>query len=95
MLLAFFKRREFLSDLRGSDKRWQLVEYAAIVWAILFPTVVICDIFGIKINAEVWLSLDSLFIANLSKKSFDKYVEHKYSKQSNSEESSETNGNKE
>lgn len=78
MMLAFLRRGEFLSDLRGIDSKWQLVEFAAVIWCIIFPTVIVVDILGVHIGPEIWLSLDALFMANLGKKSFDKYVEHRY-----------------
>lgn len=73
--LYFSKRTEVLPDLRGKDKTWQIIELASIIWLILMPMLVVCDLLGVVANTQVWASLDAIYFISVGGKMGLKYLE--------------------
>lgn len=82
--IYYIKRNEFFTDLRGKDIKWQLLEISAIAWYMLFPMLVVVNLFGLHVDSLVWGSMDFIYIANLGMKRADKYIESKYPKNEDS-----------
>jgi hypothetical protein len=79
-VVYYIKRNEFFTSLRGKDLSWQLLEISAIAWYMLFPMLVVVNLFGLHVDAIIWGSMDFIYVANLGMKRADKYIESKYPK---------------
>lgn len=79
----YYKRNEVLPDLRGIDKQWQVIELASLIWLVLLPLLVVCDLLGIHASTPVWASMDAIYFISVGGKVGMKYLE---SKNSNSQE---------
>jgi len=66
--LYFYKRHEVMPDLRGKDKTWQIIELASIIWLILLPMLVVCDLLGVEANTQVWASMDAIYFISVGGK---------------------------
>ena len=86
--IMFVGRKRVLDDLRGKDKMWQFVELTAIIWMILMPTMVICDLLGVHASTYVWTSMDAIYLINVGGKVTSKYFESRKGDSSNSAASS-------
>ena len=80
-LVFFVNRRTMMEDLRGKDKTWQFGEISGIMWIILFPTLAICELFGLSAGSVVWYSMDTIYFINILGRSANKFIETKYSAQ--------------
>ena len=75
--LYFYKKEEVLPDLRGKDKMWQIIELSSIVWLILMPMLVVCDLLGIHATTPVWVSMDTIYLISVGGKLGFKHLENK------------------
>jgi TRAP-type uncharacterized transport system fused permease subunit len=73
--MYYINRKQVLTDLRGKDLLWQFVELTAIVWLILLPVMVVCDLLGVHASAAVWTSMDAIYLINVGGKVTSKYFE--------------------
>lgn len=73
--MMFLHRRNVLADLRGKDMTWQILELSAIVWMVLMPTMVVCDLLGLHATTEAWTSMDAIYLINVGGKVTSKYFE--------------------
>lgn len=73
--MMFMHRKNVLLDLRGEDGRWQFVELTAIIWMILMPMMVVCDLLGLHASTAVWTSMDAIYLINVGGKLTSKYFE--------------------
>lgn len=75
MIQTFIHRKGLAEGLRGEDGRWQFIEWAQLVWAVLFPTLVICDLYGLHASIHVWTSVDAVYLISVGGKVGSKYFE--------------------
>lgn len=73
--MMFLHRKTVLADLRGKDLMWQILELSAIIWMILMPTMVVCDLLGVHASTAVWTSMDAIYLINVGGKITSKYFE--------------------
>jgi len=78
--LYFYKRHEVMPDLRGKDKTWQIIELASIIWLILLPMLVVCDLLGVEANTQVWASMDAIYFISVGGKMGMHYLTSKNAK---------------
>jgi hypothetical protein len=71
--VKFVMRKEVLPDLRGKDGRWQIIELSAVLWWLIFPTVIAVSLLGIDVATGVWSSLDTIYMINVGGKI---YINH-------------------
>lgn len=77
-VIYYIKRNEFFQGLRGRDLTWQLLEISGIGWYLLFPMLVVTDLFGLHADTKVWASMDTIYVANLGFKTFQKHLDLKH-----------------
>lgn len=77
-VIFFLERKKIIEDLRGKDLKWQFLELSGIAWLVLFPTVVICDLLGVHMDAFAWASMDFIYAAGIAGKGHAKLIEMKY-----------------
>ena len=78
--LYFYKRHEVMPDLRGKDKTWQIIELASVIWLILLPMLVVCDLLGVEANTQVWASMDAIYFISVGGKMGMHYLTSKNAK---------------
>ncbi len=70
-----FQRRSIMHAIKGSDGKLDLVDLVTAIWLVLFPTIVLTNIFlDLHVEREVWISMDAIMFFLLGKKG---YVEGK------------------
>jgi hypothetical protein len=74
-LMMFVHKNHVLEDLRGPDKMWQFIELTAIIWMILMPMMVVCDLLGVHATNSVWTSMDAIYLINVGGKVTSKYFD--------------------
>lgn len=93
-IIGYIKRKEFFEDIKGRDGKWQLVEVSAILWYFLFPMVVIVNICGVEVEPSVWLSLDGIYVANLTAIKAGDYINLRWGDKSKPDSTDETKDSK-
>jgi hypothetical protein len=73
--MMFLNRKPVMEDLRGKDKMWQFVELTAIIWMLLMPMMVVCDLLGVHASNSVWTSMDAIYLINVGGKVTSKYFD--------------------
>lgn len=84
--LYFHKRHEVLPDLRGKDKSWQIIELASIIWLVLLPVLVVCDLLGVEASTQAWASMDAIYFISVGGKMGLQYLTNQKNKTSIPEE---------
>lgn len=79
-VMMFQRRNQVLSDLIGEDGKWNFVELTAIIWMILMPMMVVCDLLGVHASTSVWTSMDAIYLINVGGKITSRYFESKREK---------------
>jgi len=77
--MMFLHRKNVLADLRGKDLTWQILELSAIIWMVLMPMMVVCDLLGVHASTAVWTSMDAIYLINVGGKVTSKYFESRKS----------------
>lgn len=72
-VMMFVNRKPVLEDLRGADGHWQILELSAILWMILMPVMVICDLLGVHASNSAWTTMDAIYLINVGGKVSTKY----------------------
>ena len=80
-VIFFFNRNDILQGLKGKDMLWQFVELSGIVWIVIFPIVIIVDIFGIEVHSHTWTAMELVYFMNLGSKVSHKYLDKKFTKE--------------
>jgi hypothetical protein len=85
-VIFFVNRKNITTDLRGKDLTWQFAELSGIAWLVLFPVLVVCDLFGVQAAPVVWASMDTIYLINVMGRSANKFIETKFGGKSNPSE---------
>lgn len=75
MIATFLHRKSITGGLKGEDGKWQFIEWAQLIWTILFPGLVICDLLGVHASLNVWTSMDAVYLISVGGKVGSKYFE--------------------
>jgi hypothetical protein len=68
--VKLFLREEVMADLRGPDKQWQIIELSAVMWWLIFPSVIAASMLGVDVPTGVWTSLDTVYGVNILGKAY-------------------------
>lgn len=55
---------ELWDAIRGEDRKLQVQEIAILIWVIVFPILVLSELFlGLTVSSSVWYSMNGIFVA--------------------------------
>lgn len=81
LIIALAKRKDFWNAILGNDKKLQSAEITILLGLILFPIVVLSDVFlELHASAHVVYSLDVIILGGLTAKGHKEYIKNKSSK---------------
>ncbi len=71
-----FQRKSIMDAIKGPDKRLDLVDLVTTLWLVLFPVLVLTNVFlDLHVEREVWISMDAIMLFLLGKKGYEKSKE--------------------
>ncbi len=78
---TFIQRKDIMGAIKGPDGRMDLVDVVTAMWLVLFPLMVITNMFlDLEVKSEVWYSMDAIMAFILGKKGYEKGMELKNGK---------------
>lgn len=77
-IIFFVQRKDIMLSLKGEDGKWQFLELSGLVWLVIFPVVIIVDIFGIEVHDHTWSAMELVYFMNLSGKIGHRFLDKKF-----------------